>query len=117
VQGDIGAEEANPVLPDPGDDASWWGVGLWLSREFSPSLTLALRGDYVDDRDGARTSGFLGFPVNTGHRFGSATATLNARSWAGLLLRPELRYDRSSLPAYDGEQDQITFALSAAYLF
>jgi hypothetical protein len=117
MQGDVGAEEANPVLPDPGDDASWWGVGLWLSREFSPSLTLALRGDYVDDRDGARTSGFLGFPVNTGHRFGSVTATLNVRSWSGLLLRPELRYDRSSLPAYDGEQDQITFALSAAYLF
>jgi hypothetical protein len=34
-----------------------------------------------------------------------------------MLLRPELRYDRSNLDAFDGEQDQFSFALSAAYLF
>jgi hypothetical protein len=117
LQADLGGEEANAALPDPTNDAAWWGVGLWLARELSPSLTLALRGDYVDDRDGGRTSGFLGFPANTGHQFGSATATLNVRSWQGLLFRPELRYDRSNLPAYDGEQDQISLALSAAFLF
>jgi hypothetical protein len=79
----------------------------------SPAISLALRGD----RDGARTSGVLGFPPNTGHRFGSATATLNLRSWEERLLRPELRYDRSSLAAYDGEQDQLSLAMSAAYIF
>jgi hypothetical protein len=117
VQGDYGQEQANPALPDPTEDAKWWAAGLWLARDLTPKVALALRGDYVDDRDGARTSGFLGFPANTRHRFGSATATLNVRSWEGLLLRPELRYDRSSLAAFDGEQDQVTFALSAAYIF
>ena len=117
LQGDVGGEEANPALPDPSRDAAWYAVGAWLVRDFSPTVGLALRGDYVDDRDGARTSGVLGFPANTGHRFGSATATLNLRSWAGLLLRPEVRYDRSNLAAYDGEQDQLSLALSAAYAF
>jgi hypothetical protein len=117
VQGDYGVEQANGALPDPTQDAKWWGVGVWLTHDLSPAVALALRGDYVDDRDGARTSGFFGFPANTGHRFGSATATLNVRSWQGMLLRPELRYDRSNLEAFDGEQDQFSFALSAAYIF
>jgi hypothetical protein len=117
VQADYGAEEANAALPDPTNDADWWAVGVWLTRDLSPTVAIALRGDYVDDKDGARTSGFFGFPANTGHRFGSATATLNVKSWEGMLLRPELRYDRSNLDAFDGEQDQFSFALSAAYLF
>ncbi|HKT58569.1 MAG TPA: outer membrane beta-barrel protein [Gemmatimonadales bacterium] len=117
VQGDIGKEQANAALPDPTKDAEWWAVGAWITRNFSPKLGLAVRGDYVDDRNGARTSGVLGFPSNTGQRFGSATATLSVRSWQGILLRPELRFDRSSLPAFDGRQDQVTVALSAAYLY
>src|SRR5581483_1596314 len=53
----------------------------------------AVRGDYVNDENGARTSGFLGFPVNTGQKFRSATATLNLRAWPNALVRPEVRYD------------------------
>jgi hypothetical protein len=117
VQGDYGREQANAALPDPTSDAQWWAAGLWLIRDLMPKVALALRGDYVDDRDGARTSGVLGFPANTGQQFGSATATLNVRSWEGLLLRPEVRYDSSNLTAFDGEQDQMSFALSAAYIF
>ena len=117
LQGDYGQEQANAALPDPTGDAQWWAIGLWLIRDLTPELGLALRGDYVDDRDGARTSGVLGFPVNTGQRLGSATATLNVRSWEGLLLRPEVRYDRSNLTAYDGERDQVSVAVSAAYIF
>jgi len=117
VQGDYGQEQANAALPDPTNDAQWWAVGLWVIRDITPKLALAVRGDYVDDGDGARTSGFLGFPANTGQQFGSATATLNVRSWEGLLLRPEVRYDSSNLTAFDGEQDQVSFALSAAYIF
>jgi hypothetical protein len=117
LQGDYGVEQANAALPDPSEDAKWWAVGVWLAHDLSPTVAVALRGDYVDDRDGARTSGSLGFPANTRHRFGSATATLNVKSWEGMLLRPELRYDHSNLDAFDGKQDQVTFALSAAYIF
>lgn len=117
VQADVGQEEANAALPDPTRHAGWWALGAWITRDLRPELTLAVRGDYLDDRNGARTSGVLGLPVNTGQKLGSVTATLNVRSSAGMLLRPEVRYDRSSLPAFGGERDQVTFSVSSAYLF
>ena len=74
-------------------------------------------GDYVNDENGARSSGVLGFPGSTGHKFGSATATLNVRAWPNAMVRPEVRYDRSTLAAFDGKKDQVTVAVGAAYLF
>jgi len=120
VQGDYGAEQANAALPDPTQDAKWWALGGWVTYDFSSSLGLALRGDYVNDENGARTNGALGYPaapVNLGQKFGSATATLNIKTWPSAVLRPELRYDRSTLAAFDGKKDQITVAMSLTYLY
>jgi len=117
VQGDYGKEQANAALPDPTQDARWWAAGAWATYDFSSSLGLALRGDYVNDESGARTNGFLGFPANTGQKFGSATATLNIRAWPSAVVRPEVRYDRSTLAAFDGKKDQVTVALAVAYLY
>lgn len=117
VQGDYGREQANAALPDPTQDAQWWALGGWVTYDFSSALALALRGDYVDDENGARTSGFLGFPVNTGQKFGSGTATLNIRAWPNAMVRPELRYDRSTLTAFDGKKDQVTAAVGVSYLY
>jgi len=117
LQGDYGQEQANAALPDPTKDAKWWAIGGWLTYDFSPKIGVALRGDYFDDRDGARTSGFLGFPANTGMKMGSATLTLNVRAWPQVLLRPEFRYDRSDLTAFNGKKDQATVSLSTAYLY
>ncbi|HVH68195.1 MAG TPA: outer membrane beta-barrel protein [Gemmatimonadales bacterium] len=119
IQGDYGQEQANAALPDPTRDAKWWALGTWVTYDFSSTLGLALRGDYVDDENGARSSfnGFVGFPANTGQRFGSATATLNIRSWPNAVVRPELRYDRSTLAAFNGHNDQVTFALGVTYLY
>lgn len=117
LQGDIGTEQANAALPDPTRDAQWWAVGAWLSYDVSATVGAAVRVDYVSDERGARTSGFLGFPVNTGHDFGSGTVTANIRAWPNALVRPEVRYDKSSLAAFNGEYSQISVALSVAYLF
>ncbi len=119
VQGDYGEEKD---LPAPGQTAKWWAASVWAAFDASPTLNVALRGDYVDDQDGARTSGVLGFPANTGQKFGSGTLTLNIKRWDSMLIRPEIRYDRSNLlvfPATDGtfHKDQLTFALGASYLF
>jgi hypothetical protein len=117
LQGDYGEDED---LVGPGDNAKWWGVGLWGTYDLAPALGVALRGDYVDDRDGARSSGVLGFPSNTRHQFGSATATLNIKAFPGALIRPEIRYDRSNLPVYDEadpSQNQVSFGLGASYIF
>jgi hypothetical protein len=117
LQGDYGQEQANVALPDPTKDAKWWAIGGWLTYDFSPKIGVALRGDYFDDRDGARTSGVLGFPANTGMKVGSGTLTLNVRAWPQVILRPELRYDRSDLNAFGGKKDQATVSISTAYLY
>ena len=119
VQGDFGTEQANAALPDPTQDAKWWALGGWVTYDFSETAGLALRGDYVNDENGARSSfnGLVGFPANTGQKFGSGTATLNIKAWPSAVLRPELRYDRSTLAAFNGKKDQITVAMALAYLY
>ena len=117
LQGDYGKEEASENLPDPTNDADWWALGGWLSLDLSRNIGLAFRGDYVDDRDGARTSEVLGFLANTGQQLTSATVTLNVRTWRSMLIRPEVRFDHSSLAAFGGRSEQATFALSVAYFY
>ena len=117
LQGDYGREQANAALPVPTKDAQWWAAGAWVTYDFNSSLGLALRGDYVNDEDGARSSGVFGFPANTGQKFGSGTATLNIRAWPSTVVRPEVRYDRSTLATFDGKKDQVTVALAVAYLY
>jgi hypothetical protein len=117
IQADYGQEQANAALPDPTQDAKWWALGGWVTYDFSSTLGLALRGDYVNDQNGARTSGVLGFAPNTGQKFGSGTATWNIRTWPNAVVRPEVRYDRSTLATFNGKKDQITVALGVAYLY
>jgi hypothetical protein len=119
VQGDYGTEQANAALPDPTQDAKWWALGGWVTYDLSATVGLALRGDYVDDQNGARTNATLGFPANGGarHKFGSGTVTLNIKTWPSAVVRPELRYDRSTLAAFGGKKDQITVAMALAYLY
>jgi hypothetical protein len=117
AQGDYGTEQANAALPDPTQDAKWWSLGGWVTYDFSAAVGLALRGDYVNDQNGARSSGVLGFLPNTGQKFGSGTATLNIKAWPSAVLRPEVRYDRSTLATFRGKKDQITVAMALAYLY
>jgi hypothetical protein len=118
---DYGKEDANAALPDATRDAEWWAVGGWFIYDFAPEVGLALRGDYLDDKNGARTSGgpvTAPFPTNTGNQVSTGTATLNVRAWEGVLVRPEIRYDHSTIADAFGEKsDQVTFGLSAAYIF
>jgi len=119
VQADWGKEKANTLLPDPTQDASWWAVGGWLASDLSPKANLAVRADYLDDAQGFRTSGVLGFPASAGaaQKLWSATGTLNVKSWPNVLLRPEVRYDHSNLTPFNGKNGQATFALSVAYQY
>jgi hypothetical protein len=120
VQADWGTEKANAALPDPTTDAKWWAVSGWLAGDASPTVNLAVRGDYLDDTNGFRTNGpSLGFPASTGEaqKLWSLTGTINVKSFAGALVRPEVRYDHSNLIVFDDKTSQFTFALSVAYSF
>jgi hypothetical protein len=116
AQGDYGQEQkADPA--DPTKDAKWWALGGWLAYDLTPKVGLAVRGDYMDDKQGARTGGAFGLAPGTRQKLGSGTVTLNVRAWPNALVRPEIRYDRSNLTPFDGKKDQVTFALSAAYIY
>ena len=122
VQADYGKEKANVNLPDPGEDAAWWALGFWLASDLSSYANLAVRADYLNDTNGFRTSGVLGFPVSpagAAHKLWSLTGTLNLKSWGGALVRPELRYDHSNLTAgaFDGETSQFTAALGVSFIY
>ncbi len=118
IQGDYGKEEANAALPDPQRDAEWWALGGWLAYDVTPKLGVALRGDYLDDHQGARTTAAFGLPAGgLRHKLWSTTGTLNVRTWPSVLVRPELRYDHSNLTPFDGKQSQVTLALSVAYMY
>ena len=109
LQGDYGTEEAAPA------DVSWMAIGAWLAFDLSPKAGLAIRADYLGDADGFRTGGAFG--ATGEHNLMSVTGTLNLKMWPNALVRPELRFDSSNQAVFDGEESQITLALSAAYIF
>ncbi len=113
-QFDYGTEEG--LLADPTQKAKWWGASLWFTYDVSPNVGLALRGDYVDDKDGVRTSNYFYGPA-TRRKFGSGTATLNIKTVPHMLIRPEVRLDGSNLADYDASKSQVSFALGATYIF
>jgi hypothetical protein len=126
-QVDYGTEDASEALPVPTNDAEWFAAALWATVDFTPEVGIGLRADYFNDMDGARTSNSpftAPFPANTGQEVGNGTLTLNIRAWENALIRPEVRYDKSSLDdAFgvdddgEGRDDQFTFSLSAAFLY
>ncbi len=118
VQGDVGWEEGL-LLPST-DKANWWGVSGWLVFDASPALGIALRGDYVNDKDGVRTSNYF-YPPAPSRKFGSGTATVTVRAIRNLLIRPEVRVDFSDLEDYgpvgDAAKSQVSVALGTSYIF
>ena len=117
IQADYGHEQRNAALPDPNRNATWWAYGTWFVVEHSPKVGFALRADYMNDRLAARSGAAYGIIQGVENRLASATATLNFKATSHVLLRPEVRIDRSSRRVFDGRYNQNTLGLSAAYLF
>jgi Putative beta-barrel porin-2, OmpL-like. bbp2 len=117
VQGDYGRESRNDALPDPTRDASWWAAGTWVVIDATPKVGVALRADYLVDDMAARTGAAYGLAGAMGHHLSSATATLNVKTVPNVLVRPEIRFDHSNQRVFASKHDQMTFGLSAAYIF
>jgi hypothetical protein len=120
LQIDYGREDGASINT-PGAAAEWSGAGLFMAWDFNEKMGLAWRIDCVNDRDGARTSGAplsAPMPANGGQTLISATVTLNAKPVKGLMVRPELRWDHSSLDGvFGGRRDQITAGVGTSYSF
>lgn len=104
---DFGTEEGADVA---GGTGKWWGFAGIINHDITDSFGLALRGEYFDDRDGARLL------VNRLDIW-EMTLTANIKIRENLLVRPEIRYDEASEDIFNGRNDELTTSVSFAYLF
>src|SRR6266849_43804 len=106
-------------------NAEWWGWALYGAYDWTPKIRTALRQEYFQDTDGART----GFGSML--RLWSTTLTADYRIWKGLEARLEYRHDSADekvFKARTSRPDQSlgvtpqsktldTFSLTLTYLF
>lgn len=122
---DWGGEEGAAV---GGGYAQWYGFSGIVRQDFALTSTeknwfVALRGEYFDDADGARTGAFgLGEDV----ALYELTLTLGFKPLENLLLRTEVRYDKADKNVFyhrsgdagtADENHQTTLAFEAAFLY
>ncbi|TVM04275.1 MAG: hypothetical protein CV087_01150 [Candidatus Brocadia sp. WS118] len=111
---DFGTEEgaagSASGFVDGHGNGKWWGFSGIVSQDITDYFGLALRGEYFDDKDGARIG------VSALHLW-EVTLTANFKIRENLLVRPEIRYDEASQDIFNGHNDQLTTAIDVAYLF
>jgi hypothetical protein len=97
----------------PGQDGTWGGVALYGRLGLSPSFALVLRAEVFDDPDGVRTG--------TPQTLSELTLTPELKLAPGLVVRADLRLDRSSRDVFEKESGltgtQPTVLLNALYFF
>jgi len=102
-----------------------WSVGGWIWYDFTPKVDLALRADYVDNRDGmlgpaVRPGAGLPFSPDSDGSLGSVTLTLNLKPVDNIKIQPEIRYDYTSYSRgleAGGKKDRIIVGCGVSYLF
>ncbi len=110
LNADYGMEEKASIV-NPGEDAKWYGVAAILKQKFSEKYSLAIRGEIFNDKDGYRTG--------TKQNLKEITVTPEITLKGGVVVRPELRYDKSDEKVFDGgnKDYQFTLALGLMYRF
>ena len=97
----------------PGQEGSWRGLAGYSRIAITGSFSLALRGELFEDKDGVRTG--------VAQRLTEATVTPELRLTPHLLVRGDLRVDRSSRPIFEKLQrfskTQPTALLNGCYSF
>jgi hypothetical protein len=111
LDGVIGDEKGADTLGDT--QARWNGAALYVRAGISDAFALALRGETFDDADGARTG--------VVQRLSSVTLTPEYRPTSDIVIRADLRYDASSVDAFDKEEmptsSQFVVGLNVFALF
>jgi hypothetical protein len=110
---------------NPGNASDMWSVGGWIWYDFTSKVDLALRADYVDNRDGllgpaVRPGAGLPFSPDSDGSLGSVTLTLNLKPAPNIKIQPEIRYDYTSYSGglqVGGRKDRIIVGCGVSYLF
>ncbi len=92
-----------------GDTAKWSGFSGIVKYDINDMFSVAVRGEYFDDKDGVRTL--------TVQKLTEGTVTLEVRLNGGIILRPEYRHDSSDVESFDNgtKKTQDTLALGVLY--
>jgi len=100
------AKEAKAV---PAGDAKWYGAAAIAKYDVSDTQDVAVRAEYFNDKDGARTG--------TAQKLKEVTLTWETRLSNGLIVRPEYRHDISDQKSFDNstKKSQDTLALGVMY--
>jgi hypothetical protein len=107
---------------NPGNSSDLWSIGGWTWYDFTPSVGVAFRADYIGSPDGV-----LGPPVRPGAgitttdtdgNLASFTLTLNWKPVPNIKIQPEIRYDTTSYKnGLDGHGARLIIGAGASYLF
>ena len=95
---DYGFEFNNPkaILAGTGRNAEWWGLTGYLRYKVTDKVEPVIRAEYYRDADAFTTGvkqSLQGYTLTVNYKLGVTKGT-------GLLLRPEIRYDKSSAPFF-----------------
>jgi len=97
--------------------AQWYGINQYVFYDILHNLKAGLRMEWFRDDDGVRVNGFT-------DNYIGVTGGLNYTPIAGLTIRPEIRYDRSTSDrkinrAFDNgkDNDQILLSISGIFRF
>jgi hypothetical protein len=99
-----------------GGTALWWGVAGYATYSVNDYFALQGRLEYFDDDDGARGLDTRLF----GATFGVNIKPLPGNEYGqGLVIRPEIRWDRADADVFNGgdDDDQFTFGVDAIFAF
>jgi hypothetical protein len=96
-------------LSATGGTAKWSGFSGIVKYDINDTFSVAVRGEYFDDKDGVRTG--------TVQKLKEVTVTPEIRLANGLILRPEYRHDSSNTESFENstKKSQDTIALGALY--
>jgi hypothetical protein len=107
---DLGHE---PHAAPTGGDAVWRGTAAYLRHTFTSTFAIAMRGEVFSDANGARTG--------TAQRLSEFTVTPEWRLSPQVLVRADLRVDRSNQSVFEGRAGtgkvQPTLGFNALYFF
>src|SRR3990172_1940521 len=107
---DYGTEENGAMFGTVDENGQWWGFAGIINQDLSDSVGVAFRGEYFDDKDGAR----LGVDALD---IWEITFTTNIKIRENLLVRPEIRYDEANQDVFNGRDNELTTAIDVAYMF
>ena len=101
---DYGFEFNNPaaIAAGTGKNAEWWGLTGYLRYKVTDKVEPVIRAEYYRDADAFTTGvkqSLQGYTLTVNYKLG-------VNKWSALLVRPEIRYDKSSAPFFS---DRIGF--------